>query len=56
MADSIRFERMRPFLDDSLANCCLNLSANYPLIIDWYDFIDFSIALISVFLLPFLHM
>ena len=30
LADSIGFEPMRPFLNDSLANCCLNHSANYP--------------------------
>ena len=30
MADSIGFEPMHPFRSDSLANCCLNHSANYP--------------------------
>ena len=30
MAVSIGFEPMRPFLNDSLANCCINHSANSP--------------------------
>ena len=30
LAESIGFEPMHPFLNDSLANCCLNRSANSP--------------------------
>ena len=30
LAESIGFEPMRHFRNDSLANCCLNHSANFP--------------------------
>ena len=33
MAESIGFEPMRPFLNDSLANCCINHSANSPYLV-----------------------
>ena len=33
MAVSIGFEPMRPFLNDSLANCCINHSANSPCLV-----------------------